>query len=816
MSSSTTRNWISTRLKLFDALILPILFYGSGSWPLLPARLYQSFAATILKWQRRIVGDGYWNQTQSGDAEFRAYWRIPPLSVRLAKHRLLFLLQLHQHAPSLVWDLVTAEDQLCSSSWLEAIRHALSWFGTMQADFPCWEWTQPQILDWLHNAPSNMAQQIRRAVNRFLTQEQTIHHVAKMHRSIKQMCEAHGVCFDNSPFQAGGPALPDIHVCSMCSKTFSTVQGLNAHRWRQHGCISNERKYVYSGVCECCRKCFWTSQRLQQHLRYSKRKPDGCYWWVARHLDPLEGPLRVELPDIHQGQFRLPCVPVPGPMPHEVPTVWWRKHSQAWEIWQNEWRRHGFPTDLSDELCTELHALLVQATTNWCASPQHDLTWAWCEAVEGFSDDPERHSQAIWAFALWGRTGMYDFLDTVEDIDCKLQIEDSYLTLLYELPVAGLIDRLEHLHRAVPPETPLPSCPEHAPDQRAKQPLEPFSSAYDTSKILLGPTVDPLVCQWPEVRGVPVCELPDGTKALFIIHLFSGRRRQGDCHEWAHGLIGQYLPGFKLIMLSLDTAVGGSSCDLLDGPGLQSLWRIVEAGMIAGSLSGPPCETWSAARHLPQPPDCRSRWPRPLRSADRAWGLPHLTHRELHQVATGSSLMLSNVKIELGVVLLGGAAIMEHPDFPPCDEYASVWKTPLQSKICNAAPGHQRVHVQQWKYGAASIKPTLLRVMGLPPAAATLHRHVLPDQVRPSAVLSGRDETTGQFRTAGAKEYPPGFCAALVHTLLGGLAARHCKESLRVVQWSQLEERDRDWITAVELASSRCISSHFLPDYQPH
>ena len=77
-------------------------------------------------------------------------------------------------------------------------------------------------------------------------------------------------------------------------------------------------------------------------------------------------------------------------------------------------------------------------------------------------------------------------------------------------------------------------------------------------------------------------------------------------------------------------------------------------------------------------------------------------------------------------------------------------------------------------------------------------------------------ETTGQFRTAGAKEYPPGFCAALVHTLLGGLAARHCRESLRVVQWSQLEERDRDWITAVELASSRCISSHFLPDYQPH
>ena len=42
-----------------------------------------------------------------------------------------------------------------------------------------------------------------------------------------------------------------------------------------------------------------------------------------------------------------------------------------------------------------------------------------------------------------------------------------------------------------------------------------------------------------------------------------------------------------MIMLSLDTAVGGAACDLFDGPGLQSLWHIVEAGIVAGSLSGP-------------------------------------------------------------------------------------------------------------------------------------------------------------------------------------------------------------------------------------
>lgn len=90
---------IPLRLKLLDALILPIIFYGSGSWPLLTARQFQHLSSIITKWQRQIAGDGFWKDDTLTDAEFRARWRIPPLAVRLAKHRLLFLLQLHKHGP---------------------------------------------------------------------------------------------------------------------------------------------------------------------------------------------------------------------------------------------------------------------------------------------------------------------------------------------------------------------------------------------------------------------------------------------------------------------------------------------------------------------------------------------------------------------------------------------------------------------------------------------------------------------------------------------------------------------------------------------
>ena len=268
-------------------------------------------------------------------------------------------------------------------------------------------------------------------------------------------------------------------------------------------------------------------------------------------------------------------------------------------------------------------------------------------------------------------------------------------------------------------------------------------------------------------------------------------------------------------MLSIDTAVGGALCDLLSGPGLDSLLRIVRCGLITGSLSGPPCETWSAARHLPPPPQIVARWPRPLRSSERAWGLAFLTHRELHQLATGSALMLSNLKIELTVVLNGGAALLEHPDIPDDPEFASVWRTPLQQRICGAAPGHQRLHIQQWKYGAPAVKPTLIRAMGLPRSATTLHGQAIPGLKKPTNTLAGRDDQTGQFRTACAKEYPPGLCRALVVTLFSGLARRMKSEGTIIRNLSLLEERDKQWLDCVATMSATSFSSAFLPDYQP-
>eukprot|EP00435_Cladocopium_sp_Y103_P034474 s425_g8.t3 len=183
---------VALRLKLLDTLVLPILFYGCGSWPLLSARQYKSLSSVITKWQRHIAGHGFWNDTSITDAAFRAQWRLPSLAIRLAKHRLLFLLQLHRHGPQKVWDFVLAEDEYCKQPWLDAVRHALSWLASMDSSIPAQEWSQAAIMQWCASAPPTMPNQIRRAVARHLTQEETAHHVLHMHKDIQQLCIQHG------------------------------------------------------------------------------------------------------------------------------------------------------------------------------------------------------------------------------------------------------------------------------------------------------------------------------------------------------------------------------------------------------------------------------------------------------------------------------------------------------------------------------------------------------------------------------------------------------------------------------------------------
>jgi hypothetical protein len=296
--------------------------------------------------------------------------------------------------------------------------------------------------------------------------------------------------------------------------------------------------------------------------------------------------------------------------------------------------------------------------------------------------------------------------------------------------------------------------------------------------------------------------------------MFSGRRRDFDCHYWIEALAPTMLPEYHVVSLSMDTAIDHQLGNLLEGASLDHAISLARGHAFALGLTGPPCETWTAARHI-QCDELHGRGPRPLRSCQQAWGLPGLTMRELCQLGTGSSLMLHSLLLEVLIALAGGGSIMEHPALPDDEDYAAIWRTLLHRFLIMRAPMAQMVRIEQWRYGAMSVKPTILRGLGLPKLAQHLHACRQSNLTRPTVVLSGYDATRRCFRTAAAKEYPAGLCEALVRSSFQSLRLRLKAAGTRNVQWQDFDVNARTWAQALAHQSAVSFSTSFLPDYQP-
>ena len=174
---------------------------------------------------------------------------------------------------------------------------------------------------------------------------------------------------------------------------------------------------------------------------------------------------------------------------------------------------------------------------------------------------------------------------------------------------------------------------------------------------------------------------------------------------------------------------------------------------ILGLLQGPPCETWTAARHHQQVDSegQARRGPRPVRSAQDPWGLAMLSGKELAQVFVGNILLLKGLVLACLVTFSGGATFLEHPSMPFQEEFARIW--PLGPPCLLHRPPYgpfRRVSAEQWRYGSCGVKPTMFLYSNsnLPQA---LNECVLPEAKRPTTHLIGQNPD-GTYRTAKAKE----------------------------------------------------------------
>eukprot|EP00435_Cladocopium_sp_Y103_P037818 s2577_g10.t1 len=790
----------ATRLQLLESLVLSIVMYGSGTWSLLTHRQYTKISHAIITWQRQITGDEYWRASRLSDADFLAKWKLPTFSARLAKHRLLYAFQLVSSAPQDLITCLTAEDALPDgSAWCRAVRHAVEWLALQSpASVTPAELCAPEgLFQWLHSASSYGPNLVRRCVRRAVMQDRLAFDLRKEMRSIYHACSEAGVIFADS-------ACPVLHAnhttfpCHVCEKEFSTVQGLQAHRWKAHGITSLERLYIFDTTCRACHRCFWSVQRLQQHLRWSRRHEHGCFHILQRDYLPLAAPVSCPCPPPLRDVHRLPACPVAGPLPLPGPPAWEQQRDAEFALLSQQWHSLDLPRELPEACQTQVFDACHSVIQLWLQDvvdgsfAVDDLITLWTDLLERLNPSHDPNSIQVWAFLLWGRDCLPSIIDSIANPSLQLCIETAIEDFSQCFPLWSLLMRFDANAQRSAPVSPVLAAIEPVPDARKQHDLEPLSRSFFDPVASFQHIVRP-VSSWPALPGVPVVHGFGPRPTLFILHMFSGRRRVDDCHDYIMKLASEFFPDFDVFPVSMDTAIDSFLGVLSDGPCFSLLLELADGGLFALNLTGPPCETWTAARHL-KCENLHCRGPRPLRMCQTPWGVPGLTLRELTQLGMGSHLMLHSLGIELRIVLRGGGSLMEHPAWPSDPTFASIWRTDLHRDLLMKCPHALEVYIEQWRYGADCVKPTVLRGLGLPDINHFLHSCALPHAIRPTKVLAGFDESTKTFRTSAAKEYPSDLCQAMIRSTFGSLRSRIASAGTVAIDWSAFSADARGFV----------------------
>ena len=255
----------------------------------------------------------------------------------------------------------------------------------------------------------------------------------------------------------------------------------------------------------------------------------------------------------------------------------------------------------------------------------------------------------------------------------------------------------------------------------------------------------------------PEIPRPRSSERIFL-HIFSGRRREGDLQFYMEKLFDQFCPdGTILCVVSVDLMINQQWGNVRLQATQQFWLQGLRAGWVCGALCGPPCETWSQARHVQEVPHTM-RGPRPLRDSDNLWGFDSLNLREAQQVAIGNELLLFTIELLYALACAAGFGVIEHPKEPDDPAKPSIWRLAIM-KLLVQFPGVEVIDLAQGLLGAHSLKPTRLLALNLPMLRGHLRAHqVTPDLPKRSAIGKADD---GTWRTSPLKEYPPAMNMAL-------------------------------------------------------
>ena len=737
---------------------------------------------------------------------FASFGIITP-RIRIARERLTYAAAIARDAPSDFWQLLEHEHSLTPKlSWLADLTADLEWLKQMNPHLEEIEWfrTWEGCRRYWNEHPSKWNNLVKRTVKKHVLQEQTMADVHTWHSKIQQQMMLAGAVFEGPLHKESTPLVDASEPQSsalrcFCGKLFFSARALGVHKYRAHKQHAQEYYLASGATCRACLRHFWSTTRLRQHLAYAPRsgKVNECFQKLFEHVTVTDPPVVFKVDKQLKGINRLDALQMSGPVGLGRTSLEKTMDDLqcALSRTRSELQTKGVLLPPDEALLLEVHQSLAAVTTDWACGGDLNvavLQGAWIDVLAA---TPAVEAEAVYAFIRWENRDFEDVLEEILDPGAREKVEEALSSLLRDLDLTPLVrkmDKLKHEIMMLPllhPKLLGPHRPVYkgaANDTERLQVTRVIFQAFEMQE------AQRLTWQNSVLRVpmAPVDTIPylvvDGKPTFVVVHLFAGRRRRGDFHD-ALMTMSSSAP-YQILVLSFDTAIDSSAGDLRAG---SLAWKHLEHwfshGLLAAGLSGNPCETFSQARFNKVVDDQGKslRCPRPLRSSERLWGLRGLGHRELRQVAQGTSFSLQTLWGSTCMLRWGGVFVAEHPAPPDDPTRPSEWTAPVTLKLRSLR--NARLHiVQQWKFGSPPPKPTGLFVTNHFRFASSLQKWEDASLMKPPPAKMGRTSTG--YTTAVMKEYPWRLSHALAQAIYDRIDTvwRHRQATLRSTSEAEL------------------------------
>ena len=292
----------TTRLRLLQTLIFTKLFYGAGTWFVVPHKALERLSKCYLGLLRCVTKQVFCkgkNETVMSNEALLAFYALPSTRIILARERLLYAFRAWHHGGAALWKAVRLEFQHCPDSWLHGVNADLAWM--VEVVGPKWGNTFDEISStWASLAKNRWKNAVNTAVRRHVLQEQI---------SWKKFRDTF-----TEPKETVD--IDDGWMC-FCSAVFSSKRALRTHQTTKHHVRTVEYSFTSDTTCPCCLLQLWTRGRLLQHLRFVGRegKSSRCYSFLLTlqyREDPEKSPPPGTLP--LKGLRRRDAIRCQGPL----------------------------------------------------------------------------------------------------------------------------------------------------------------------------------------------------------------------------------------------------------------------------------------------------------------------------------------------------------------------------------------------------------------------------------------------------------------------------------------------------------------------